>query len=117
LREHFYRAERDLPAQGLVGTEQKLLAGLAAGGKRPRNLRAAEGAIGEESAILARERHALLGALIGDEIADFGQPANLCFARTEIAALDRVVKQSEHAIAVILIIFGSVDASLCRDRM
>src|SRR5438874_1976988 len=117
LREHFYRAERDLPAQGLVGTEQKLLAGLAAGVKRPRNLRAAEGAIGEESAILARERHALLGALIDDEIADFGQPVNVRFARTEIATFDRVVKQSENAVAIVLVILGGIDPALRRNGM
>src|SRR6478672_9326114 len=35
LREHFHRAERDLPAEGLIGAEQKLLTGLAAGVKRP----------------------------------------------------------------------------------
>ena len=34
LGEHFHRAERDLPAEGLIGPEQKLLAGLAAGVKR-----------------------------------------------------------------------------------
>ena len=35
LREHFHRAEGDLPAEGLIRPEQKLLAGLAAGVKRP----------------------------------------------------------------------------------
>src|SRR5437660_2518931 len=35
LRKHLHRAERDLPAEGLVGAQQKLLAGLAAGVKRP----------------------------------------------------------------------------------
>src|SRR5438270_5296488 len=56
LREHFHRAERDLPAEGLIGAEQKLLAGLAASVKRPRDLRPAEVTIGEQSAILARKR-------------------------------------------------------------
>src|SRR2546421_12840753 len=35
LREHFHRAERDLAAEGLIRPEQELLAGLAAGVKRP----------------------------------------------------------------------------------
>ena len=87
LRKHFHRAERDLPAERLIRAEQKLLAGLAARVKRPRNLRPAEGTIGKQPAIFARERHALLDALIDDEIADFGQPINVRFARTEIAAL------------------------------
>src|SRR5258708_38098710 len=70
LRKHFHRAERDLTAEGLIRPEQQLLAGLAAGVKRPRNLRPAEGTIGKQPAILARERHALLSTLIDDEIAD-----------------------------------------------
>src|SRR6267378_871573 len=117
LRKHFHRAKGDLPAEGLIGPEQQLLAGLAAGVKRPRNLRSAERTIGEQPAILARERHALLGALIDDEIANFGQPVNVRFARTEIAAFDRVVKQSENAVAVVLVILGSIDSALRRDGM
>ena len=35
LREHFHRAERDLPAHCLISAEQKLLAGLSTGVKRP----------------------------------------------------------------------------------
>src|SRR4029077_6339420 len=77
LRKHFRRAEGDLPAERLIGSEQQLLAGLAAGVKRPRNLRPTEGTIGEQPAILPRERHALLGTLIDDEIADFGQSVNV----------------------------------------
>src|SRR6266446_6910121 len=117
LREHFHRAEGDFPAEGLIGPEQQLLAGLAAGVKRPRNLRPAEGTIGEQPAILARERYTLFGALVDDEIADFGQPVNVRFARTEIAPFDRVVKQSENAVAVVLVILGSIDPALRRNGM
>jgi hypothetical protein len=80
-------------------------------------LRPAEGTIGEQPAILARERHALLGALIDDEIADFGQPVNVRFARTEIATFDRVVKQSENAVAIVLVILGGIDPALRRNGM
>ena len=65
----------------------------------------------------SRERHALLGALIDDEIADFGQPVNVPFARTEIAPFDRVVKQSKNAIAVVLVILGGIDPALRRNGM
>ena len=41
-------AQADLPAQRLVGAEQKLLAGLAARVKRARDLRAAERAVGQQ---------------------------------------------------------------------
>src|SRR5437588_4421504 len=117
LRKHFHGAERNLPAEVLIAPEQQLLAGLAASVKRPRNLRTAEGTIGEHPTILAREPHALLCALIDDEIADFGQPVNVRFARTEIAAFDGVVKQSENAVAIVLVILGGIDPALRRNGM
>src|SRR5438045_3936399 len=90
---------------------------LAPGIKRHVNLLPTEETIGKHPAILARERHALLGALIDDEIADFGQPVNVRFARTEIAAFDRVVKQSENAVAIVLVILGGIDPALRRNGM
>ena len=50
----------------LIGAEQELLAGLAAGVERARHLRAAEGAVVEQAAVFARERHALGDALVDD---------------------------------------------------
>ena len=50
-------------------------------------------------------------------IADFGQPINVRFARTKIAAFDRVVEQSINAVAVVLIIFRGIDSALRRDGM
>jgi hypothetical protein len=55
--------------------------------------------------------------LIDDEIADFGQPVNVPFARTEIAAFNRVIKQSENAVAIVLVILGGIDPALGRNGM
>ena len=52
-------AEPDLAGQLLVGAEQQLLAGLAAGVERAAHLGAAEAAVVEQAAVLAGERHAL----------------------------------------------------------
>ena len=52
--------------QRLIGAEQQLLAGLAARVEGARHLRAAERAVGQQAAVLARERHALRHALIDD---------------------------------------------------
>ena len=60
----------DLPLERLVRAEQQLLAGLAARVERARDLRAAERAVGEQAAVLARERHALRDALVDDVHAD-----------------------------------------------
>ena len=80
-------------------------------------MRAAEGTIGQQAAILARKGHALLDALIDDQIADFGKAVNVGFARAKIAAFDRVVKQTENAVAIVLIIFCGIDSALCGDAM
>ena len=50
----------------LVGAEQELLAGLAAGVERAAHLGAAEGAVVEQAAVLAGERHALGDHLVDD---------------------------------------------------
>ena len=53
------------------------------------------------------ERHALGHALVNNiNAADLGQAMDVGLAGSEIAALDRIVKQALHAVAVVLIIFG-----------
>ena len=57
----------------------------------------------------------MLDALVDDQVTDFGQAIDIRFARTEIAAFDRVVEQTVNAVAVVLIIFGGVDSALRGD--
>src|SRR5437867_5922811 len=116
-RIHPHLAGGDLARQRLVGAEQQLLPRLAARVKGARYLDAAERAVGEQAAVLARERHALGDALVDDGGADLGQPIDVCFARAEVAALDRIVEQPEHGIAVVLVVLRRVDAALRRDRV
>ena len=108
-------AGADLTAQRLVGAEQQLLAGLAAAVERARHLGAAEGAVVEQAAVLARERHALGDALVDDVDADLGEAVDVGLARAEVAALDGVVEKAINAIAVVLIVLGGVDAALGGD--
>ena len=114
---HRHLPARDLPLQRLVGAEQQLLAGLAAGVERARDLRAAERAVGEQPAVLARERHALRHALVDDVDADLREPVDVGLARAEVAALDRVVEQAIDAVAVVLVVLGRVDAALRGDAV
>ena len=108
-------AEADLALERLVGAEQELLAGLAARVERARDLRAAERAVGEQAAVLARERHALGDALVDDVHAELGQPVDVGLAGAEVAALDRVVEEAVDAVAVVLVVLGGVDAALGGD--
>ena len=107
----------DLPLERLVGAEQQLLAGLAARVERARDLRAAERAVGEQAAVLARERHALRHALVDDVDADLRQAVDVGLARAEVAAFDRVVEQAVDAVAVVLVVLRGVDAALRGDAV
>jgi hypothetical protein len=116
-RVHRDLAQADLPLQRLVGAEQELLARLAARVERARDLGAAERAVGEDAAVLARERHALRDALVDDVHRLLGQAVDVRLARAEVAALHRVVEEAVHAVAVVLVVLRRVDPALGRDRV
>ena len=116
------REQRDvagihLPQHRLVGAEQQLLACLAARVERSRDLRAAERPVVEQAAIFARERHAGRHALVDDVDAQLRQPVDVGFARAIVAALDRVVEQAVHAVAVVAVVLRGVDAALRGDAV
>ena len=110
-------AERDLARERLVRAEQQLLAGLAPGVERARHLRAAERAVVEQAAVLARERHALRDALVDDVDADLGEAVHVRLAGAVVAALDRVVEEPVDAVAVVLVVLRRVDAALRGDAV
>ncbi len=112
---HLHLAEADLPLEGLVGAEEELLPRLAPRVEGARDLRAAEGAVREEAAVLARERDALRDALVDDVHGDLREPVDVRLARAEVAALDRVVEEAPDAVAVVLVVLGAVDAALRGD--
>ena len=108
---------RDLAHHRLVGAEQQLLAGLAARVERARHLRAAERAVVEQPAVLARERHALGRRLVDDLVRHLREPVDVRLARAEVAALDRVVEEPEDRVAVVAVVLGGVDPALGGDRV
>ena len=110
-------AEADLVHQLLVGAEQELLAGLAAGVERAGHLGAAEGAVVEQAAVLAGEGHALGDHLVDDVDRHLGQAVHVGLTGAEVAALDRVVEEALHRVAVALVVLGGVDAALGGDRV
>src|SRR5262249_55542442 len=69
------------------------------------------------TAVFACEWHALRNALVDDVCAYLSQTVNIRFAGTEVAALDRVIKQTVNAVAIVLVIFRGIDSALGRDRM
>ena len=107
----------DLALERLVGADQQLLAGLAAGVEGAGDLDAAERAVVEQAAVLAGERDALRDALVDDVRADLGQPVDVRLAAAVVAALDRVVEEPVGGVAVALVVLGRVDAALGGDRV
>ena len=114
---HLHRAGVDLTLEGLVGADQKLLAGLAAGVEGALHLDAAEGAVVQQAAVLTGERDALRDALVDDVRADLGQPVDVGLPGAVVAALDGVVKQPVGGVVVVAVVLGSVDAALGCDRV
>ncbi len=99
----------------LVGAEEQLLAGLAPCVERARHLGTAEGAVVEHAAVLAGEGHALGHHLVDDVDRHLRQPVHVGLAAAEVTALDRVVEQALHRVAVALVVLGGVDATLGGD--
>jgi hypothetical protein len=56
-------------------------------------------------------------ALINDKAADFRQPINVGLPGPKISAFNGIVKKTENAVPVVLIIFGGIDASLRSNAM
>ena len=116
-RKHFHRPKGNLVAEPGIGSEKKLLTGLSTGVEGARHLSAAKRAIVEQSAIFAGEGNALGDALVDDRATHFGKAMHIGLAGTKIAAFDRVVEEAVNAVAVILVIFCGIDATLSGDRV
>jgi hypothetical protein len=94
-----------------------LTAGLAPGVEGSGHLRSTERAVRQQTPILPGEGNALRHALVDDVDADLGQPVDIGLAGPEVAALHRVVEQTEDAVAVVPVVLGRVDAALGRDAV
>src|SRR5690606_18258936 len=69
-------------------------------------------AVAQQSAVLSGERNALGDTLIDDAAAYFSKPVHIGFPGTVISPLNCIVKQTVHAVAVVLVILGCIDTSL-----
>ncbi len=106
-----------LALERLVGADEQLLPGLAAGVERARDLDTTEGAVVEQAAVLTGEGDALGHALVDDVPAHLGQAVDVGLAGAVVPALDRVVEEPVDRVAVALVVLGRVDAALGGDRV
>src|SRR5690606_19866620 len=114
---HLHLAAAHLLLERLIGAEEQLLAGLPACVERARDLCTSERAVRQVTAVFARERHALRNALVDDVEADLGEAMDVGFTCAEVAALVRVVEQTEYADAARLLVLGGVNAALRGDAV
>lgn len=114
---HVHRAGCHLTRQGLVDADQQLLTRLALGVEGALHLDATERTVVEQAAVLAGEGNAHGDALVDDVGAHVGQPVDVGLAGSVVAALDRVIEQPVDGVVVVLVVLGSVDAALGRNRV
>ena len=105
----------DLTLECLVGADQELLAGLATRVERTGHLDTTEGAVIEETTVLAGEGDALRDALIDDVGADLGEAIDVVLAGAVVAALDRVVEETVDGVVVVAVVLRGVDTTLRGD--
>ena len=115
--EALHLAGLDLAVERRVCAEQELLAGLSFCIESTAHLGAAEGTVGKETAVFTGEGNALCHTLVDDIVGDFGKTVHIGLAGTVVTTLHRVVEETIHGVAVVLIVLGCVDTSLGRDRM
>ena len=101
--------------QGLVGTQQELLARLSACVEGSLELGATEGAVVQQAAVFTAEGNALGHTLVNDVGGDFRQTVDIGFTGAEVAAFNGVVKQAVNGVAVVLVVLGCVNAALGRN--
>ena len=111
------RPQAHLAHHGLVGPQQQLLPGLAAGVESAGNLGPPKGAVGQKPSVFPGERHPLGGALVDDVHRQLGQPVHVAFPGAVVAPFHRVVEQAPDGVAVVGVVFGGVDSSLGGDGM
>ena len=113
----FYRTFLYLAVERCVCTQQQLLSRLTLGIESTRYLGTTERTVGQLAAVFAGERYALSHALVDDVVRHFGQTVYVGFAGTVVTTLDRIVEEAVYRVAVVLIVFSSIDTALCGDRV
>ena len=112
---HFNPTVGNLARKCAVGTQEELLAGLTFGVERAAYLHTTEGAVVQLAAVVACKGNALGHALVYDAGGHLRQAVYVGFPAAVVASFDGVVKQTEHGVAVVLVVFGCVDATLRRN--
>ena len=77
----------------------------------------AERTVVQQAAIVAGKRHALRHTLVDDGTADFCQTVHIGLTGTVVASLDGITEKAFHAVAIVLVVLGRVDAALGSDAV
>ncbi len=104
-----------LTAQRRVGTEQQLLTCLSLGIEGTAHLCSTEGTVRQHAAILAGKGYALGHTLVDDVVRNLCQTVYVSLTSTVVATLHGVVEEAVDGVAVVLIVLGCIDTTLCSD--
>src|SRR5690606_30668980 len=114
---HSNVSESYLAFQGLISANQQLLACLSCCIKGTLYLYPAERTVAEQSAVFTSKGSPLGHTLVNDIGTHFSQTVNVGFARAVVASFYRVIKQAVSGVPIILVVFGSVNSPLSRNRV
>ena len=114
---HLHPAKSNLGAQRGIGSEEKLLSGLAPCVEGSGNLGSSKGTVGQLSAVFSGKGYSLGDAFIDDIAADLGEAIDIGLAGAKIPALDGVVKKTPDTVTIVLVVLGGVDAPLGGDAV
>ena len=107
----------NLSVESCISSEKKLLSGLSAGIESTAYLNTTERTVGKVSAVFSGERNTLSYALVNDSGTDFCKTIDVSLSTTIVTTFNGIVEKTIHRVIVILIVLGSIDTALSRDRV
>ncbi|MCY1562610.1 hypothetical protein D9M68_1000380 [compost metagenome] len=76
-----------------------------------------ERAVAQHTTVFTGKWYTLSHTLVNDVGTYFGQTMYVGLTGTIVTTFDGIVEQAINAVTIILIVFGSVDTTLCCDRV
>ena len=104
-----------LTAQCTISTQQQLLTGLTAGIECSAHLCTAKRTVVKQSTVVAGKGNSLRHTLVNNVATHFGQTVHIGLTGTVVTSFNGVTEQTLHTVAVILVILGCIDTTLCSD--
>ena len=100
-----------------VSTKEELLSCLALCIERTAYLCTTERTVSKHTAIFTCERNTLSNTLVDDIVRNLCKAIYVCLTGTIVTTLYSVIEKTVYRVAIVLIVLGSVDTTLSRNRV